>query len=50
MDGVSKFYTGVKAPITLAPIVANGILYLLDDRAISPPSSKSIFTLLTCDC
>jgi len=31
MDGVSKFYTSVKAPITLAPIVANGILYLLDD-------------------
>lgn len=31
MDGVSKLYTEVKAPITLAPIVANGILYLLDD-------------------
>jgi outer membrane protein assembly factor BamB len=31
MDGVAKFYTKVKAPFTLAPVVANGMLYLLDD-------------------
>ena len=31
MDGVAKFYTKVKAPFTLAPVVANGVLYLLDD-------------------
>jgi len=31
MDGASKFFTKVKAPFSLAPVVANGVLYLLDD-------------------
>jgi outer membrane protein assembly factor BamB len=31
LEGVPKRYTEVKAPITLAPVVANGVLYLFDD-------------------
>ena len=31
MDGSSKLYAKVGAPFTLAPVVANGVLYLFDD-------------------
>ncbi|HZV09930.1 MAG TPA: PQQ-binding-like beta-propeller repeat protein, partial [Novosphingobium sp.] len=31
MDGVAKKYLSLKQPVSLAPVVAGGILYVLDD-------------------
>jgi len=31
MDGVARQFTSLKAPLSLAPVVANGIMYVLDD-------------------